>query len=498
MTNKLATTAPMGLMTQPGVHTGETAALAVAAQAKASIEARWLVAVHQPRNLDTVRSELLRECKRPSFAAVGMYKKPIGAGIEGLSIRFVEAALQCMGNVDTEVITIYDDSEKRIVEVRVTDFQRNVGHKKQITVSKLVERRSLRRGQVALSQRTNSGGQTVYLVAASEDDLLNKEGAMVSKAIRTCGLRIIPGWLQDEAIKTIKATAGNEASRDPDAERRKILDGFGGLGIRPEGLAEYLGHPLEQIVATEMADLRVVWETIKDGEATWVDILTHRLEQRGDAQAAAGEAVVPKPAKGTQAVKDRLAAQQAKGAAARRAKIEANDAKVAPSTPEHDFSEGKTPQTVQTPPAATLKTEVDRAAETKPAEPAEKRPSRSQAAQEERREQVVGLPVLNSKAAQLFIQYGDPRNLTKGYGDPMDTPEAQTEPPTMVNEQQAKIDAMQAKLNEQRASAKESAEAQDMSVTDDGTRYNPDTGEVVEDTEEPAWMSGGAPEGEGF
>nr|NIU03565.1 hypothetical protein [Gammaproteobacteria bacterium]NIV50929.1 hypothetical protein [Gammaproteobacteria bacterium]NIX84839.1 hypothetical protein [Gammaproteobacteria bacterium] len=102
--------------------TAETASTAVAAQAAASVQARYVMALQRPRNIDQVRVDLLKECKRPGFARVAMYHKPIGKGVTGPSIRFAEAAMRCMGNLMPEVATLYDDHDKRILRVSVTDL----------------------------------------------------------------------------------------------------------------------------------------------------------------------------------------------------------------------------------------------------------------------------------------------------------------------------------------------------------------------------------------
>src|SRR5882672_918375 len=114
--------------------TNETSADVLAAQAKATIEARYLVAMKKPRDLDTVRERLLKECKRPGFAKVARYNKPIGKGVQGPSIRFAEAAIRCMTNISVDSAAIYDDPEKRIIRVTVVDFESNVPWSQDITV----------------------------------------------------------------------------------------------------------------------------------------------------------------------------------------------------------------------------------------------------------------------------------------------------------------------------------------------------------------------------
>src|SRR5690348_15141612 len=78
----------------------ETQGTALAARAQAEVQARYIVALQRPRNVEQFRVRLLEHCKRPGFAAVAAYEKPVGGQkIKGPSIRFVETALQVFGNV---------------------------------------------------------------------------------------------------------------------------------------------------------------------------------------------------------------------------------------------------------------------------------------------------------------------------------------------------------------------------------------------------------------
>lgn len=254
----------------------ETASMAVAAQARAAIEARYIMAIKRPRDPDAVRVKLMKECTRPSFAAVARYRKPIGAGIEGPSIRFAEAAIRCMTNIFPEVSTVFDDERKRIVRVAVTDLEVNVTYTRDVMVNKVVERSKVKDGQQVFGERLNSRGQKVYLVEATEDDLLNKEGALVSKALRTLALRIIPGDLIDECMNEVKRTLHDRAAKDPDAERKALVDAFAAIKVYPDDLLGYLGHPLDRLVPAEVVELRAVYASIRDGEATWAEVIEQR------------------------------------------------------------------------------------------------------------------------------------------------------------------------------------------------------------------------------
>jgi hypothetical protein len=261
----------------------ETAAQVLAEQAKAAVQARYIMAMKSPRDWDVVRQRLLKECERPSFAGVARYSKPVGAGtVTGPSIRFVEAALKVMGNVMPEQVVLYDDRQKRIIRVTVTDLEANLTYSKEILLEKTVERKQLKPGQTPLGSRVNSRGERVYLVEATEDEMLNKEAALTSKAMRQLGLRIVPGDLVDECMETVLATVRRKAAEDPDAEKKAIIDAFDDLGVRVTDLKEYLGvDSLETLTPKDLVNLRAVYQALRDGETNWREIMEQRDAVRG-------------------------------------------------------------------------------------------------------------------------------------------------------------------------------------------------------------------------
>lgn len=273
----------------------ETAASSVAAQAKAMVESRYVMALRQPRDWDQVRSDLLKECRRPSFAnnKSAFYRKPIGQGVEGLGIRFVEVALRCMKNVLIETKMIYEDEMKEVHNVSVTDLESNLTYPMDVKVSKTVERSKPADDGSYIALRKNSYGKAVYTLPANDDDLLNKRAALISKAMRTLGLRIIPGDLQDEAEDIIKEIRKNEAARDPDAERKRMVDAFAEMNISATQLKEYLGHELSQCTPAELVNLRGLYGALRDGEATWASVMENKREQ----DAARNKDVDKKPTK---------------------------------------------------------------------------------------------------------------------------------------------------------------------------------------------------------
>jgi hypothetical protein len=267
---------------QSDVQGSSPMGVALAARAKATVEARYLAAWQRPRDWDQVRQDILKECKRPAFAhnKSSFYLKPIGKGVEGLGIRFVEVALRCMRNVSCESEMIFQDDEQEVHQVTITDFESNVPHSLQVVVPRTVERSKPMSDGSYISVRKNSQGELTYMVPATEDDLLNKRAALISKAIRTQGLRLIPGDIQDEAEIVIKQIRKDQAAKDPDATRKAIVDAFGEIGVSATMLVEYLEHPLDQCSPDELVRLRGIFGAISEADATWTQVMENRKAER--------------------------------------------------------------------------------------------------------------------------------------------------------------------------------------------------------------------------
>lgn len=134
-------------------------------------------------------------------------------------------------------------------------------------------------GRDVVSERLNSEGQKVYEVVATEDEMLNKRNAAISKAIRNAGLRIIPGDLQDEAEHLILQTRQSGIKEDPEKYRKQIVDSFNNIGVKAQNLVDYIGCPLDQCSPAQIDELRAVFGAIKNGETTWQTVIAEKNEQ---------------------------------------------------------------------------------------------------------------------------------------------------------------------------------------------------------------------------
>lgn len=263
----------------------ETASMAVAAQAAAVVKARYSMALERPRDMMVVRDRLLRAMQRPRFAETARYAKPVGGTkIRGWTIRFAEEVARALGNLLPETMVVFESRKQRIVRVTVTDLEANLAYITDVTIDKTVERRNPD-GYVKVGERINKDGKTVYIVEATDDDLQNKQGAMVSKAIRNAVLRLCPADILDECLDVYHAAIEGQ-TKDPTAALKALLDGFGRLGISLEQVVEYVGHPLNQMSREEYEDLKALGVAIHDGETSWAAALAGRKEERASEEKA--------------------------------------------------------------------------------------------------------------------------------------------------------------------------------------------------------------------
>lgn len=274
---------PYATNTPAAISYADPAAVAAAESVKARIQAQYLVALSHPRSYDQSRFRIMEACRRPAFADKVEYKKPVGGKtIVGPSVRFAELALREWGNIDYSNTVVYDDEMNRRISVVITDLETNTTFSASIQITKTVERKDSK-GRDVISERINSYGDKIYIVKATEDEVLTKQAAMISKALRNEGLRLIPQEIIEEAIDIARLTQQKDVSSNMDEARKKISDAFGGLGIQPKHLEEYLGHPMSMCVPAEITDLRAIFNAIKNGEAKWNDFVSEDEDVRGGA-----------------------------------------------------------------------------------------------------------------------------------------------------------------------------------------------------------------------
>jgi hypothetical protein len=266
--------------------------------AQAQIQSAYVWAERHPRDWDVIEQQILKECRRPQFVAIdpdpkkfgsstAMYGVPRGGEFvngkwvpdikTGLTIRFAEMALPFMKNIQVDLWPLGEDDNQRIFRAVRIDYESNNVESEIIIVQKAVERKRTKETDFVISTRTNSTGNSVFLVRATDEETDQTKRALYSKVKRNLVLSVIPGWLREAAKAEIRATQRQVDAEDPDAARKRLYAGFAKVGVSVEDIKKYIGHQ-NDLNPAELEDLRVLYAGIAEGNTTWKEILAAKEE----------------------------------------------------------------------------------------------------------------------------------------------------------------------------------------------------------------------------
>lgn len=258
---------------------GDTMTAASTAQIIAMMRMREDTAMRRPRSFNKVHADLMEECRRPSFADSAIYeiergKKKDGSPniISGLSIRFAEAAIRCMGNIMVLDQIVNETKTQRTIRIIVLDLESNTDYGTETMIDKTVERKKgSSYGREIVGQRMTSNNEIVNVCVATEDEIAQKKGSAVSKAIRNAALRILPGDIQEDAEAEIHKTLNSEYVKSPDEAIKKLIANLGRVGVPEAEVRRWVGGNPFEMNERQYQELRNVGAAIRDKQTTWAE-----------------------------------------------------------------------------------------------------------------------------------------------------------------------------------------------------------------------------------
>lgn len=246
--------AMLSIMKDPGdgdaalAKAGAQAMEIATTRAAQEVQAAMVVAKKFPRDLNASYARIMQACKRKGLAEQAIYEFPRGGTkVNGPSIRLAETLAQNWGNMDFGIVELSRSGQESQVMAYAWDLETNA---RQTKVFAVPHSRDTREGKVPLRD-----DRDVYELVAN----------MGARRLRACILGIIPGDIVDDAVAECEKTlAGDNAI--PLADRvRQMVVGFASLGVTQAMIETRLGHNLDATTESEIAKLRKVFASIKDG-----------------------------------------------------------------------------------------------------------------------------------------------------------------------------------------------------------------------------------------
>jgi len=229
------------------------AALVAIAQQReiAEVQAAMIVARSSPRDEKAAQDRILMACTRPLLAEKAMYAYSRGGTeVTGPSIRLAEVLAQNWGNFEFGVREIEQRDGESTVEAYAWDMETNVRQRKVFQVPHLRYTKS--KGNVTLSDPRD-----IYEMVANQG----------ARRLRACILGVIPGDVQEAAVRQCETTLTAKAEVTP--ERLKgLLEKFAEFGVTKEMIEKRMQRHLDAMTPAMLIQFGKVYNSLKDGMST--------------------------------------------------------------------------------------------------------------------------------------------------------------------------------------------------------------------------------------
>jgi hypothetical protein len=213
------------------------------------VQAAYVIAKKFPRDEKKSYLNIIKACKRPSLAEQALYAYKRGSAIvEGASIRLAETIAQSWGNIDFGIRELSQNDGISIAEAYAIDLETNM------RVTKVFHVPHVRYTKTYTANLTDP--RDIY-------ELVANNGA---RRLRACILAVIPGDIIEAAVDECKNTL-KTSNVKISTQMKTLTLAFEQFGVTKANLEKRLGHPIERTVPEEIATLRGIYKSIKDGIA---------------------------------------------------------------------------------------------------------------------------------------------------------------------------------------------------------------------------------------
>jgi hypothetical protein len=229
------------------------------ARAAAEVQAAVVVAQNVPRILDDAVRQMRETCSQKALADRAFYRYPRGGKrVTGPSVHLARELARCFGNFQHGVHELRRDDQSGESEVIAFawDVQNNSRCSRTIIVP---HERDL-----------DSGGRRKLTALRDIQEMIANQGSRVEREMI---LDLLPAWYVEEAKDICNRVVAGEDGDKPLTQR--IADTIGSyadnFGVTKQQLEDKLGRKSGSWVAQDLATLRVIWKSLKNGEVARED-----------------------------------------------------------------------------------------------------------------------------------------------------------------------------------------------------------------------------------
>lgn len=253
---------------------------AAIARAVQEIQAALVIGQRNPRNEIAVETRILQACQRKSLAELAEYEYSRGGTrITGPTIDLLRAIANRWGNLLYGWDEVSRENGYSRVRCWAWDTQSNA--------------RAERTFMIRHWRDTQAGGYALE----DERDIYENNANQAARRVRACLEEVIDGDIIEKAIDTCRQTM-RKGEKVPLKERAvQMVLAYAEFGVTQAMIEARLGNKLEAISENQLASLRRVYRSLKDGVGKREDYFKPDAvaPQFGEAQPAQASGVVPTP-----------------------------------------------------------------------------------------------------------------------------------------------------------------------------------------------------------
>lgn len=215
------------------------------------VQGAIMMAKKFPRDEQLALSKILNSCAQPALAEVAQYAYPRGGQmVEGASINLAKEMARHWGNIQFDIVELSQDNDKGVSEIMAYAWDMETNH------------RACRTFNVTHERYTRNNGRKRLV---DPRDIYEHTANFGSRRLRACILDLLPDWAIQSAVETCNNTLlkNNEGSLEENLQ--KMIQAFSEFNITQQHIEKRLGHNFDVTTAGELAQLRKIYRSLRDG-----------------------------------------------------------------------------------------------------------------------------------------------------------------------------------------------------------------------------------------
>lgn len=223
------------------------------ARAIAEVQAAVMVAMDRPRDEQRAIGKMREVCKIQSLAERAFFSFPRGGQtVSGESIHLARELARCWGNIDYGVKELSRNDIRGLSEMLAFawDLETNTRTETAFIVPHMRDKKG---GPVAITDMR---------------DIYENNANQGARRVRECIFAVLPKWYTDEAVEICHGTLKGGGGKPLPQRRADLVAAFEPHGVTKAMIEKRAGTPVDQLNETQIAQLGIVFRSLKNGEVT--------------------------------------------------------------------------------------------------------------------------------------------------------------------------------------------------------------------------------------